>query len=389
MLPSLAWIYRWTGDEAFKQAAEKLIAFLTRFVYPDGISVGPFDVRNSNVLAYFPTCAGLELTTTGRAYSARAFRLWHDLGLFTEVSRSMVCTRDLARLAFYVADTVRYLSQFAPRLEQVVDARGQLAIDRDGVLENHSAAFDGLLVRQGPWVLALSSQDPDYPRQGKSPYMLDGQSRVELWHPQARLVLGGGHSHRSWAIPFANVFILTDQSGQSEFGRPPAGLTREARNACFMPQHVSTRVQDGSPELELRFAQGTVRFRFDLRDEHRVEIVAAWQVEQVKGLCLQLPVVVWRGAEFRVDGTKQTGTMDQGRVVRRGIEVTSGPWNTPFRLQVPEGVPCRAHYPLTTGQFHDLPLLEDPIRNPFDLALVSSQWLAPPKMGRATFVVSL
>ena len=76
MLPSLAWMYRWTQDEDFLNAARKLADFMATFVYPDGVTVGAFDGRNSNVMAYFPICPGLELSARGRAYNTRAFRLW-------------------------------------------------------------------------------------------------------------------------------------------------------------------------------------------------------------------------------------------------------------------------------------------------------------------------
>jgi hypothetical protein len=389
MLPSLAWMYRWTSDDRFADAARRLIGFLTRFVYPDAVSVGPFDVRNSNVLAYFPTCAGLELSPEGRTFAARAVGLWVDLAMFDDVTRTMTCTRDVARLAFYLADTVRYLGLYAPRPEQAFDPQGKLPIDRDGVLENHTAAFDGLLVRRGPWALALSGQNPDYPRMAKSPYMLDGQSRIELWHERARLTVGGGHSHREWAIPLANVFLLTNESRLSEFGRPMPGLTREERLGTYLPETVAAALVDGRPQLRLNFTAGSVRFMFDLADDRRVQIKADWDLVGVHGFCLQLPLVVWRGATLRIDGAKFAETEAEPRPAQRTIELAGGPFEATWRLKLPEGARSRVHYPLFTGQFHDQPWRDDPIKGPFTLALASSQWRDPPRTGEATFAVEL
>ncbi len=389
MLPSLAWMYRWTGDEAFGDAARRLVQFLTRYVHPDAIAVGPFDVRNSNVMAYFPVCGGLELTAEGRAFAARAFRLWEDLGMMTDVSRSMVCTRDVARLAFYVADTVRYLSQYAPQEAQAASPRGSLPIDRDGVQENHTAAFDGLLFRRGSWVVALSGQNPDYSRQSKSPYMLDGQSRIELWNTKGRLAIGGGHSHRTSDIPFANVFIASEAEGDSQFGKPDPKLSRDDRIACYMPQAVEARVVEDVPQLTLTFRQGAVRYRIHRESDRQVRIDADWDLAGAKILCLQMPLVVWRGAKLVLDGAPQSGALDEQREVKREAQVRGGPFESSLAVQMPAGAECRVHYPLVTGQFHDNPWLADPMQARYDLALLSCQWTAPQKTGRAAFVISV
>jgi hypothetical protein len=381
-------MYRWTGDAAFRRAAEKLVRFLTTYVHPDGTSIGAFDVRNGSVMAYFPNCPGLEFTPEGRAFSARAFALWQDLGMADNPLCMAVCTRDLPRVAFYAADTCRYYRHHAPEPAQIVDSRGRLPVDRDGVLENHTRNFDGLLVRRGSWVVALSSQSPEGPRTTKSPYMLDGQSRMDIWHEKGRLMVGGGHNHRTWPIPFANVFLATDQAGDSAFGKPDARLDREARLACFLPEEASTRMQDTVPELLLRFSQGTVRFRFAFPDGSRMEITAEWTMQQVRRLCLQLPLVVWRGSELLLDGTRQTSE-NALREVRRDVRIQGGRFAAPMSVRVPETIACRVHFPLTTGQFHDEPWQEDPVRNPFDLALLSSQWSPPEKTGRANWFITV
>ncbi|MEX0701957.1 MAG: hypothetical protein WD069_07660 [Planctomycetales bacterium] len=394
MLPSLAWMYRWTGDAAFRTAAERLADFATRYVHPDGTSVGPFDCRNCNVLAYFPTCAGLELTPSGRAFAARAFKLWREVGAAEDITRVVISTRDLPRFAFYVADTARYLGRYgagsypdAPSVR--VASRGELPVDRDGVIENHSPRFDGVLVRRGAWSIAISGQDPNYSREAASPFHLEGQSRLELWHEKARLTIGGGHSHRDWPIPIANAFLVTDQSGDGDFGVPDPKLLRPQRIDSYMPRAVAARVRDGVPELTLTFPQGTVRYRIHVRSDAQVDLVADWQeLDNVQALCLQVPLVVPHRGELLPDARAEA-RRDGGREVRSEVLVRGGPFDARFRLEVPRGLLCRVHGPIKTGVGHANLQEDDPIENWFSIALVSSRLADPPRSGQATFRLSV
>lgn len=387
MLPSLAWMYRWTQDEAFGKAARQLAAFMTTYVYPDAITVGPFDGRNCNMLAYYPTCPGMELLPEGRTYAARAFQLWDQLRVEDDVTRVAPSTRDLPRRAFFLADTCRYLSMYAAQPAESITADGSLPIDGNRVLVNHSAAFDGVLWRQGAWILALSGQTSDGPRQARSPYMLDKQSRLEIWHQKGRLLVGGGHSHRDWPIPLANAFL--DEAGRSDHGRPVDGEPRSALLPRYMPKAVRAEVKDTNGFLTLDYDRGRVGFRIRLVDDSKVEIETDWDVLPLQCLSLQLPVVVWRGATLSIDGKAQRAEQVSARELRRRLRVQGGPFSTTFSLRVPEEASSRVHYPLYTGQFHDRPWKDDAVRNPFDLALLSCQWTKPAKKGRTRFVLEV
>jgi hypothetical protein len=388
MLPSLAWMYRWTGDEAFGNAARRLADFMATYAYPDSVTVGAFDGRDCNVRAYFPNCPGLELTPKGRAYAARAFALWRELGMFDDVNKSAQSTRDLPRLAFYSADTCEYLSLYAPKPSDAIDVKSALPLDRDGVLENHTAEFDGLMIRKGPWVLALSSQNSAM----HGIFRLERQSRIEIWHQRARLIAGGGHNREDWPIPHANVIMDNGYGGPSAFGAAPPGSPRRISQHYYRPSEVKSRVVQGIPELELVFGHGTVRFRFSLPDAQSGLIEADWQVRRVERLCIQLPLVLLQGAELWLNGERQAYGSYALRKSEGRVEIRGGPYGGSLALSTPPGAVCRVHYPLLTGVFHngaEKHRQNDPIRNWFDLALVSCQWTKPERTGRAKFALKV
>jgi hypothetical protein len=388
MLPSLARMYRWTGDDAFGKSARRLADFLATYSHPDSATVGPFDGRNSNIPAFYPICPGFELTPRGRAYGARAFALWRHLGMFDDILKSAQSTRDFPRLAFYAADTCEYLGRYAPNPEQVIAPQARLPLDRDVVLGNHTSEFDGLMARRGPWVLALSSQNS----QIRGVYRLERQSRIEIWHEQARVVIGGGHNHQDEHIPHANVILDNGYGGLSAFGTSPPGVSTKIDERYYRPRITQSGIVNGTPELRWIFGHGTVRFRFSFVAAHQAVIDADWQVRRVQRLCLQLPLVLWRDSELRLDGQYQNREHYALREARRQIEVRGGPFAASFVLETPAAAGCRVHYPLLTGVFHngyELHRKGDPIHNPFELALVSCQWTKPPDTGKGRFVLRL
>ena len=415
MLPTLAWMYRLTGGDEFREAASRLAAFMAAYSYPDGITVGPFDGRNSPMMGFFPACAGMELAPESRVLSARAFQLWKDLGSPEDPGLVVEATRDAVRLAFYAADHCIYLTDFVPEAERAaaLDESGALPVDCGGTVEHHSTVFDGLLHHEGDWVLALSGQNSDVPRIGRSIYRLERQSRIELWHPKARLVLGGGHSLREVELPYVNAILDTGYAGSSDFGRlDVAGTGKLARSrdgsraggkvkgegddrpdyglvqSYFTPRMARARVEAGAPELELVFAHGTVRFRFGFPSPEKVEIDADWDVRRLDRLCLQIPVPVWSGAKLSLDGRETPGGGEPIEV-KKEVRAQGGPFEASYCLAVPEGVPCRVHWPLAAQPTHSNLFEDAPFRPAFALALVSCQWEKPEQTGRARFVISL
>ncbi|MFC1479499.1 hypothetical protein ACFL6F_02780 [Planctomycetota bacterium] len=390
MLPSLAWMYRWTEDEAFGDAARKLVDFMATYIYPDGYTVGIFDGRNANVPGYFPTCPGFELTEKGRVYTNRIFKLWDEMGMFEDPLRSAQTTRDLARMTFYTADTCNYLMQYAPDPESVIDTKGFLPIDRDGVIENHTAEFDGLMFRKGVWTVALSSQNSDIPKDTQSKIRSDRQSRIGVWHEKLRLIIGGGHSLKDAPVPYANAVLDTGQFETCIFGRFEESMNYRNRLSCFQPRKVKSRVENSIPILTLVYGHGTVEFRIECIDEHEALIQADWHVLPIRSLCIELPVLMWLDSELYVDG-KQADYLEYSEWnVQESVKVSNPLSDSQAEIRVPSDIPSRIHAPLTASHYfwHGF-VADDPVKHPFSLALISSQLNNPEQTGSVNFSIHI
>jgi len=386
MLPSLAWMYRWTEDVEFHDAAVRLADFMATFSYPDALTVGAFDGRNSNALAYFPICPGLELSDKGRAYNLRAFQLWSEMGMFEDISRAAQSSRDLARLAFYSADTCRYLDEYASRPDSILSGQS-LPVEVESVVENHTTQFDGLMFRSGPWIGALSGQNSEM----KGVFRLERESRIEIWHQEARLLLGGGHHRQDWRIPHANAILDTGYAGPTEFGSPGSAKMAQVPRVYYKPRAATSEFSQGVAELRLVFGHGVITFKVSFPTEHQAVLESSWEVRELDRLCLQLPLMIWKGSRVVLDGEVLLQNEYLMSHVEQSVSVSS-PFGTEVKLSLPEGVPSRVHYPLRTGLFHvgqEKHRKMDPISNPFDIALVSCQWVRPRKKGKAEFRIGM
>jgi hypothetical protein len=379
-------MYRWTGDEEFGEAARRLADFMATYAYPDGITVGAFDGRNSNCLAYFPTCPGLELTANGRTYNARAFRLWHKMGMLDDISKAAQSTRDLARLAFYSADTCRYLSLYAQEAESVL-SRGPLPIEKTKTLQNHSTQFDGVMLHKGPWIAAISGQNSDV----KGVFRLERESRIEVWHEETRLIVGGGHHHQDWKIPHANAVLDTGFAGPTSFGVPVGEGVKRVPRIYYKPRVAESGIENDSGKLVLVFGHGIVTFDVRFPSTHTATIEVAWEVQQLERLCVQLPVTVWKGSQILLDEKIVRHEEYVERKGKKSLRISS-PFGSGFNLKFPEATPTRIHYPIRTGVFHggaEKNRETDPLSNPFDIALVSCQWSQPAPEGKAVFGIEV
>jgi hypothetical protein len=386
MLPSLAWMYRWTQDNDFLNAARKLVDFMTTYVYPDTVTVGPFDGRNSNVLAYFPICPGFELTSKGRAYNLRAFRFWKEMGMLEDVSKASLSTRDLPRLAFYTADTCVYLDKYAPKANMIFEDNF-LPVESEGTLENHSTEFDGVMLKKGRWILSLSGQNSDVRGFGR----LERESRIEIWHEKGGVICGGGHHRMDWRIPFANTIIDSGLLGQTHFGEPAESKMEVVPWTYYKARKAESKLTESGGRLKLVFGHGTIIFSIHFPDDQKAVIEATWETRYVKRLCLQIPLLVWFGGKVWLDGLSLDVKQYALRDIKREVRI-QGLRKREFVLHIPDGVPTKVHYPLKTGQFHQG--IENHrkisnIDNPFEILLVSSQWDNPAAKGNVKYTITI
>jgi len=299
-LAPLAWLYRATGDETIGRAARRLAEFMVRYTFPDGATVGCFDGRQSMSPGYFaPACPGLELAPGGFTLVQRMIDQRERLGALDDVraigSSNWYAYFDLV----FVTDACRYFEELGGGAG-AEDA--PLPLDANGaVAANHSVTFDGVAARSGPWVVALSGQRSDIPKIGSWIYRLERQSRVSLWHERAGVVIGGGHNLTRQAVPLANVILITGDGPTVEYGRVIAPDPDEARSTTIC-RAAETDWADGVGRLTVHFLHGSVTFEVVPIDAQTAEVRFTWSVRGVERLAVQVPVVVWRGAEIAIPG---------------------------------------------------------------------------------------
>lgn len=393
MLEPLAWIYRLTGDRAVQRATERLANFMADWSLPDGCMVGAFDGRQSTGFGFgVPAVPGLELTPRGRTLSERSLRFKRRSDWLGEGLRGSVWYDHFSLM--FLGTALRYHAEFVPPGERAgaAEATTPLWMDRDGVAENQTTEFAALMFRRGPWCGALAGQNSQVVRQQADIYRLERASRIELWHADAHLVLGGGHNRLDWPAPYTNVVIDTGFAGDTQFGWLEAAQ-HGARRSYYLPHQCELRRLSDGIELTQIFAHATVRFQLTTVDDHRARIRAEWSQQGVKRMCLQLPLAVWRGARLLADGqlAAETSTHLPTPVpLRTGLSVEGGPFGASVALTVPAGVPAGLRWPLDTlkNYFEQTQIVED--RKPlFRLAWVTSQWIEPPATGAAEWLLQV
>lgn len=388
MLSALAWLYRLSGDEEVGDATRRLAAFVARYTYPDGTTVGAFDGRQGTGLGASPICVGLELIPEGRTLNRRMLELWREAGSLEQVGLGSASRRGLYRHGLYFGANIEYYSQAIPVAERELafQDKAELAIDPPGTLINQSNTFNGLMHRTGSWVVTLSGQNSDVPHIGTSIYRLERQSRIELWHADARLIVGGGHNLRERPLPHATCVLDTGNEGETQFGFIGDKNWR-GRYGYYAPRLAEVRMDGEIPELRLVFANGTVVWRVSPRDDDTCRLQATWEILNVERFCLQLPIVFWRGAELRLDGEPQKAG-GEPLPVDKIVEVSAGIFEKGFRVTLPDAPAARLH-PVESFRSYNKAAEDDPFKPHFELGLLSCQWTDPPRRGEATFEVEV
>lgn len=393
MLAGLAILYRLSGDVAVGEACRRHADFLATYTFPDATTIGAFDGRQSTSTPSFaPIIPGQELSPIGRTLNARGLQVCREIGCYDDARCFSNSLWYFFFGSMFFGAACHYFLDMLPEEERAkaITEDKDLPVDVDGTIENHTTTLDGLVHRRGPWALALSSQNSDVPKDQGSVYRLDRQSRIELWHQDARLVVGGGHSRKDMKIPLANVVVDTGHAGPARFGIVQYDRN-QARRRYHLPRVVQSEVVDGQPTLKVIFAHAVVKFRFDLKNDRQCIIRAGWDARHVQRLCLQLPVIVWRGATVTVDGERIPSGATATVRLEKELAAIGGVFASDLKLTIPKHVPCRVHYPLSTLQVYGGTLApdEDETLPPFAMALVSCQWEKPEQTGEARFKLTL
>ncbi len=354
MLAALVILARETGISAVLESARRLAVFMVRWAFPDGVLVGAFDSRQSTSPGYFGLVVpGLELAPGGLTHVQRILNWWDRLGWLDQPRAigpstwhahfGMPCAAEA--LLYYAAGGHR------PR-------PGRLPLDyRTARLENHSATFDGILIRQGPWCVAVSGQFSNMPPDTRSKDGRERQSRLEIWHQRASVVLGGGHSVAHSPYPLFNAWVDSGYEQDPASTVSPrlvgdaSGPDFALRRSCYYPRQVCSGTHGNRVWLELIFAQATVRYEVHPVNAEALDIFYTFECLPIPGgvkeLRLALPIVLWRTARGFADTTDLPAKSRLLTLsVRRELVVETPVFGTRTILTLPPRVSHEVRWPL-------------------------------------------
>ena len=391
MLTGLANMYQASGEIEFKEAAIHLSTFMTTYTFPDAIIPGTFDGRQSSSLAFYtPVCPGLEFTPEGRTMNKKGIDLWIEAGALEDLQNASNSKWYLYFGSFFMGVAFKYYQDLLTidEKEKAFGPSAPLPMDQDVRLENHTPTFDGLMFRKGPWAIALSSQNSDVPNIANSIFRLERQSRIEIWHRDARLVLGGGHNLRTNPIPLANVIIDTGFGGETK-----AGLVDQDKNSdrrhYYIPRKVFSSFKEGQPCLKEVFAHGTVEFTFNFRNSRDVEINVKWNLLKADRIALQFPLIVWRNAQVHIDN-KIVEKVDATTPINGNVQITGGIFNSSYEFHTPKDAKTFARYPVKTLQMYNGDFTqEEQIVPPFQMLTITCEWENPEKIASQSFLYKI
>lgn len=385
MLAAMALIARETGNAALRSAAARLASFMARWSFPDGVTVGAFDGRQSTSPGYFGCIVpGLELAPEGLTHLDRIMDFWDRAG-WLDNPRAVGPSNWYTYFGVpFAAESLIYYSALP---EAELGARSPLPLDADGsTLENHTPTFDALLRRQGPWAIALSSQMSDVPKDAQFIYRLERQSRIEVWHERASVVVGGGHSLITATHPLYNAWVESgyheDPNGFSGQGKGDAGSPAMARRRSkYYPRAAASGTDGDRSWLELVFAHATVRFEL-VPAPDRLLIRFHYRAIGLEELRLALPLVLWRGARaFADDRPLSTTRTGRSAPARRDLRVECPLFGTRTTLTLPTSGRSHVLFPLWPVRTYGRLFQRENFDSFFSIALVETVLQRPGRSG--------
>jgi hypothetical protein len=328
----------YSKDTLTFEASKRLADFMIRYSFPDGSTIGTLDGRQSYSLGYFGTlCYGLDRWPLGKELNRRIFRTRKKREVLDARSRYYNYSDWYAYLSmFFLVDEFRSLRSEAPVARLPQDRNGYRMIES-------GPSFSGGVVRQNDWMVALSAISTD-PRE-QSIYRLERQSRIDVWHERAGLVIGGGHNLIGAPIPLANVVLVPSGTPlEVNFGLIKAP-DEQAKRAAYFPGFVKAKFEAGRQRLDEVFRHGTISLDVNPGSETELDLDYSLDVFGLKEAYIQLPVVVFHRRRLEVDG-KPWKESSEVRVTRE-VRISDGAMGADVRLKVPEGREAFLRFPIS------------------------------------------
>jgi hypothetical protein len=247
-------------------------------------------------------------------------------------------------------------------------------------------------------VTALSGQLSDVPKDCQFIYRLERQSRIEVWHQRASVVLGGGQSLVNCVWPLYNVWAesgFDQKPGEKAYAHTKGAAASPEyalRRSKYYARAAATGIDGDAAWLEVVFAHCTVRFELRPRGEEMV-IACSYRQLGLEELRLAMPVVLWRTARGLAGGKELPADARVAEPLQIDFDgnftVETPLFGTVSTLSPPGGLRTRAVWPLepvrTYGQLFDVERFESFFR----MALVETIIEKPGREGRAEWRLSV
>jgi len=335
MAEPLYMYWKATGRQDVRRALERLLDFMTLYALPDGSTSGALDGR----VHYTPgrVSQAMTLTPRGRRLNELGWEFWTaPRGPRPAPAGRQTLSAEAAGGSAWTVDLLRFAGD---------GPSAPLAQESDGFLaEEHDGNFHALARRQGPWHLTLSGVFSDIPKESDNPYRLERQSRIDLWHERTGLVIGGGSVHRSVERHLANLFLDTDYFAAVEFGRV-RGRFPDTVRATYYPRLAAVSSRADASVLELTFGHAQAAFALRPRSASELAVEVDLQSAGLRRAFAALPLVLFAGAEVRVDGKPLGERPAEQTPVRRRVEVSSSRRGAAWEVELPRGAAARLNAP--------------------------------------------
>ncbi len=325
--------WKMTGRQDVRGALERLLDFMIRYGCPDGSPGGALDGRMHARAGRLN--AAMSLTAQGRRWNRLAWENW----VRPRMASSEALKGDLGSLAAWQTDYVRFADD-GPEEQAGPETEGHL-------VEEHAGNFHALSRRQGPWSLTLSGVFSDIPKESDNIYRMTRQSRIDLWHRDTGLLIGGGSVHRSVERQVANLFLDTDYFADVDFGMV-TGRFEDTVRSCFFPRLINVAADGDSSRLELTFAHAQGAFRLSPVSESEFRIEFGMESVKLRKAFACLPLVVWGRAGIEVDGSPLGESPAELTPVRERVRVSGSRRGPAWEAAIPAGVEARLQAPFTT-----------------------------------------
>lgn len=380
MLGPLALLAKELGNRRIRDAAIRLARFMTTWMFPDGARTAALDGRTG--LGLGMVVPGLDRVPEGVTLLRRLLKPWEDAGWFDPARRDTPIYPLALDGAFLSAEALLQLGRAGkgrPPTPMVFDARRAQR-------ENHTPYFDAVMARRGPWVVALSSQLSDVPKDTQFIYRLERQNRIDVWHERASVVIGGGHSLVTAAQPLYNAWVEPgyhlDPSEYSKTNDEAGSPAMARRRSKYYPRWADSGIRGNAAWLELGFGHATVRFELE-PEGRRLTIRYTFECVGLEELRLCLPLVVWHPGGMLLEGKT---ALDDGKTVERAVHrcvaAEDSFHGTKTTLFAPASGRTLFRYPVDFMRSYTRSFVRDKSVPLFRLGQMETVWRSPARKGK-------